>query len=322
MPEQPARNLALELARVTEAAALAAGRWVGRGDKIAADQAAVDAMRLVLNTVDMEGVIVIGEGEKDKAPMLFNGERLGTGVPPQVDIAVDPIDGTRPTVHGGHGALSVVALASRGSMFAPGSMVYMDKLAVGPEARDVININAPVEANLKAIARAKDKDLNDLMVIILDRPRHADLIAAVRRTGARIRLIADGDVSAAISTCMPESGIDVLMGIGGSPEAVISAAALICLGGEIQCKLWPRDDNDRTYRARPGIGFGARLQRTGTGGQRQYLLFGHWHYRWRVVAGGQVLRRWRAHQHSGHALQVRHDPQHRCHPPLGQADEL
>jgi fructose-1,6-bisphosphatase II len=247
MPEQPDRNLALDLVRVTEAAALAAGRWIGRGDKIAADQAAVDAMRLILNTIEMDGVIVIGEGEKDAAPMLYNGERLGTGQPPRVDIAVDPIDGTRPTVTGGPGALAVVALAERGSMYAPGSLVYMNKLAVGPDASNSIDINAPVEANLKAVAHAKGRDIDDLMVIILDRPRHTELIAEVRRVGARIQLISDGDVSAAISTCIPDSGIDLLMGIGGSPEAVIAASAVKCLGGAMQCKLWARDDNERRY---------------------------------------------------------------------------
>ncbi len=249
MPEQPERNLALDLVRVTEAASLAAGRWVGRGDKTSADKAAVDAMRLVLNTIEMDGIIVIGEGEKDKAPMLYNGEVLGQGTPPKLDIAVDPIDGTRPTVTGGGGALSVVAMAERGSMFAPGSMVYMDKLAVGPEACQVIDIEAPIEVNLKAIARAKDRDVGDLQVIILDRPRHEDRIKEIRRLGARIKLISDGDVSAAISTCVADSGVDVLMGVGGSPEAVITAGALKCMGGEIQCKLWPRDDKDRQYAA-------------------------------------------------------------------------
>jgi fructose-1,6-bisphosphatase II len=259
MPEQPDRNLALDLVRVTEAAALAAGRWMGRGDKEAADRAAVDAMRLVLNTIAMDGVIVIGEGEKDKAPMLYNGERLGTGVPPQVDIAVDPIDGTSLTAAGRSGALSVVALAERGSMYAPGSLVYMNKIAVGPDARGVIDINAPVEVNLKAIARAKGRDVDDLTVMILDRPRHADLVAAVRHAGARIRLIGDGDVAAALSTSMADTGIDVLLGIGGSPEAVISAAALKCLGGETQCKLWPRDERERQYALERGLDLDAVL---------------------------------------------------------------
>ena len=259
MSELPEPNLALDLVRVTEAAALASGRWMGRGNKIAADQAAVDAMRLVLNTIEMDGVIVIGEGEKDEAPMLFNGERLGTGKPPAVDIAVDPVEGTSLTARGSSGALSVAALAERGSMYAPGSLVYMDKIAVGPEARGVIDINAPVEANLKAIARAKGRDVDDLTVIILDRPRHAALIETVRQTGARIRLIHDGDVSGGVSTALDDTGIDVLLGVGGSPEAVITAAALKCLGGEIQCKLWPRDDRERQYAAEHGLDLQAVL---------------------------------------------------------------
>jgi fructose-1,6-bisphosphatase II len=259
MSELPEPNLALDLVRVTEAAALAAGRWMGRGNKIAADQAAVDAMRLVLNTIEMDGVIVIGEGEKDEAPMLFNGERLGTGKAPAVDIAVDPVEGTSLTARGSSGALCVAALAERGSMYAPGSLVYMDKIAVGPEARGVIDINAPVEANLKAIARAKGRDVDDLTVIILDRPRHAGLIDTVRQTGARIRLIHDGDVSGGVSTALDETGIDVLLGVGGSPEAVITAAALKCLGGEIQCKLWPRDDRERQYAAEHGLDLQAIL---------------------------------------------------------------
>lgn len=253
MAEQPDRNLALDLVRVTEAAALAAGRWMGRGDKNVADQAAVDAMRLVLNTIEMDGVIVIGEGEKDAAPMLYNGERLGSGVPPLVDIAVDPIDGTTLTASGRSGALSVVALATRGSMYAPGSLVYMNKIAVGPEARGAIDIDAPVEVNLKSIARAKQRDLDDLTVMILDRPRHAELISQVRQAGARIRLISDGDVAAAINTSIEDTGIDVLLGVGGSPEAVIAAAALKCLGGEIQCKLWPRDDKERQFALDHGL---------------------------------------------------------------------
>lgn len=259
MSELPERNLALDLVRVTEAAALAAGRWMGRGDKIAADQAAVDAMRLVLNTIEVDGRIVIGEGEKDEAPMLFNGERLGAGAGPAVDIAVDPVEGTSLIARGGSGALSVVALAERDSMYAPGSLVYMDKIAVGPEARGVIDINAPVEVNLKAIARAKGRDVDDLTVIMLDRPRHAELMKTIRQTGARIRLIHDGDVSGGVSTAMADSGIDVLLGVGGSPEAVITAAALKCLGGEIQCKLWPRDDRERQYAADHGLDLQAVL---------------------------------------------------------------
>jgi fructose-1,6-bisphosphatase II len=245
MAELPDRNLALELVRVTEAAALAAGRWMGRGDRNGADQAAVNAMRLVLNSVAMDGVVVIGEGEKDQAPMLYNGEHLGSGREPQVDIAVDPIDGTRLLSLGRTGAISVVALSERNTMYNPGPILYMDKIAVGPEAKGAIDINAPVASNLHRIAQAKGMDVHDLTVIILDRPRHEALIKEVRRAGARIRLIADGDISAALMTALPETGIDVLMGVGGSPEAVVAACALKCLGGEIQCKLWPRDDEER-----------------------------------------------------------------------------
>ncbi|MFZ6021295.1 MAG: class II fructose-bisphosphatase [Chloroflexota bacterium] len=242
---KPTRNLALELVRVTEAAALAAGRYVGRGDKIAADRAAVDAMRLVLNTIQMDGVIVIGEGEKDEAPMLYNGERLGTGEPPQVDIAVDPIDGTRPTAYGLPNAIATVALAPRGSMFNPGPIVYMDKIAVGPEARDVIDIEAPVEDNLRKIAKAKGGNVEDLTAVILDRPRHEELIRRVRRVGTRIILIPDGDVAGALMTSLPETGIDVLLGIGGTPEGVLAACALRCTGGTIQGKLHPRNEEER-----------------------------------------------------------------------------
>ena len=249
----PDRNLAFDLARVTEAAALAAGRWVGRGDKEAADQAAVDAMRLVLNHIDMDGIVVIGEGEKDEAPMLFNGEKLGTGVPPEVDIAVDPIDGTTLTAKGLPGALSVVALAERGTMYNPSHLVYMNKIAVGPEARDMIDINAPVAVNIRRVARALRKEPRDITVMVLDRPRHAQLISEIRSTGARILLISDGDVAAAIATAQEESGVDMMMGIGGSPEAVISAAALKCMGGDMQCKLWPRNDQERQLAIEEGM---------------------------------------------------------------------
>lgn len=244
MKDTPDRNLALDLVRVTEAAALAAGRFMGRGDKEASDKAAVDAMRLVLNSIEMDGVIVIGEGVKDKAPMLFNGEILGTGEPPQVDIAVDPIDGTRLLALGRANSLATVALADRGSMFDPGPLVYMDKIAVGPEAKGHIDIEAPVDTNLKAIARAKGADVADLTAVILDRPRHEQLIADVRKAGARIRLITDGDVAGALMTAWPDSGMDVLLGIGGSPEGVIVACALKCMGGEIQGKLYPRNDDE------------------------------------------------------------------------------
>ncbi len=241
----PDRNLGLELVRVTEAAALAAARWMGRGDKINADQAAVNAMRYLFNTVSMDGIVVIGEGEKDEAPMLYNGEHLGTGEPPQVDIAVDPIDGTRLTSLGMPGAVAVVAMAERGTMYNPKHLVYANKIAVGPRAKGVIDINAPVKDNLAKVARALDKDVNDLTVVILDRDRHKELIRQVRACGARIKLISDGDVAGGLVTAFEDAGQDILMGIGGSPEAVITAAALKCLGGEIQCKLWARDEKER-----------------------------------------------------------------------------
>jgi len=244
MPEKPTRNLALELVRTTEAAALAAGRFMGRDDKEGGDRAAVDAMRLVLNTVEMDGIIVIGEGEKDKAPMLYNGEVLGTGQPPQVDIAVDPIDGTRLLALGRQNSLSTVAISARGTMFNPGPFVYMDKIAVGPEGKGVIDVEASPTVNLRSVARATGKEIRDLTVMILDRPRHEKLIAEIRRAGARIRLITDGDVAGALMTAWPESGVDLLMGIGGSPEAVIAACALKCMGGEIQCKLYPRNEEE------------------------------------------------------------------------------
>ncbi len=244
MNTTPTRNLALELVRVTEAAALAAGRQMGRGDRIKVDQYAVDAMREVLNTVEMDGVVVIGEGEKDEAPMLFNGESIGTGDPPKVDIAVDPIDGTRPLAHGLPNSISVVALAPRGTMYNPGPCVYMDKIATGPEAKDAIDINAPVIANLEKVARAKGEKVEDLLVVILDRPRHEELIRQVRACGARISLIQDGDVNGAIMTAWGPSGVDLMMGVGGSPEAVIAACALRAMGGNMQAKLWPRNPEE------------------------------------------------------------------------------
>lgn len=240
----PTRNLALELARVTEAAAMAAGRFMGRGDKEGADQAAVNAMRIVLQTIEMKGVIVIGEGEKDNAPMLYNGEHVGNGSPPDVDVAVDPIDGTRPLAFGRTNSLSTVALAPRGTMFDPGPFVYMNKLAVGPEAKGKINIEATITDNLKAIAKAKSRSVEDLTTIILDRDRHRDMIAEIRSAGARIRQIPDGDVAAALMTAWPDSGVDVLIGIGGTPEGVIAACALRAMGGEIQGKLFARDEDE------------------------------------------------------------------------------
>ncbi|GMU79294.1 MAG: fructose-1,6-bisphosphatase class 2 [Acidimicrobiia bacterium] len=242
--QAPDRNLAMDLARVTEAAALAAGRWLGRGDKNAADQAAVDAMRLVLNAVAMDGIVVIGEGEKDEAPMLYNGEEIGAGGP-QCDIAVDPIDGTTLTSLGRNGAIAVIAVAERGTMFDPGPCVYMEKIAVGPEAVDVIDFEASVTANLQAIAKAKGEEVRDVTAVILDRDRHADIVRECREAGARVKLIPDGDVAGAIATAWPGAGSDILFGIGGTPEGVIAASALKALGGAIFGRLYPRNDEER-----------------------------------------------------------------------------
>ena len=244
MVSEPTRNLALELVRVTEAAALSAGRFMGRGDKIAADKAAVDAMRLVLNSIAINGTVVIGEGEKDEAPMLYNGEQVGNGQGPEMDVAVDPIDGTRPLSNGTSNSISTVALAPRGTMFDPGPFVYMNKIATGPALKNVVDIEAPVLHNLQAIARASSKKVEDLTIVILDRPRHKELIADVRKAGARIRLITDGDVAGALMTSWPESGIDVLMGVGGTPEGILAACALRAMGGDIQGKLYARNEEE------------------------------------------------------------------------------
>jgi fructose-1,6-bisphosphatase II len=243
--QAPDRNLALELARVTEAAALAAARWVGKGDKKGADKAAVDAMRVILETVSMDGVVVIGEGEKDEAPMLYNGEHVGDGTPPEVDVAVDPLEGTTLTALGRGNAISVIAISDRGTMFDPGPCFYMDKICVGPEATGAIDITASPSDNLHAVAKAKGVSVRDLTTVILDRPRHEELIAEVRRVGARIRLIQDGDVAGSISTAWADSGSDILFGIGGTPEGVITAAALKCMGGDMQARLCPRSDEER-----------------------------------------------------------------------------
>ena len=245
MSNFPDRNLALELVRVTETAAVAASAWVGRGDKDAADGAAVAAMRKMINTVDMQGVIVIGEGEKDNAPMLHNGEQVGNGNGPMCDVAVDPIDGTTLTSNGLNGAVSVIALAPRGSMFDPKDVYYMNKIVTGPEAASVIDITAPAGENVRRVAKAKGVDVSDITVIVIDRPRHDDLLKELRAAGARIRLIRDGDVAAAIETARPDTGIDILMGIGGTPEGVVAAAAMRALGGVIQGQLHPRSDGER-----------------------------------------------------------------------------
>ncbi|MCX4995687.1 class II fructose-bisphosphatase [Streptomyces longwoodensis] len=243
--EAPDRNLALELVRVTEAAAMAAGRWVGRGDKNGADGAAVRAMRTLVSTVSMNGVVVIGEGEKDEAPMLFNGEQVGDGTGPEVDIAVDPIDGTTLTAKGMPNAIAVLAAAERGAMFDPSAVFYMDKLVTGPEAADFVDIDAPVAVNIRRIAKAKRSTPEDVTVVILDRPRHEGLIKEVRDAGARIKLISDGDVAGSVYALREGTGVDLLLGIGGTPEGIISACAVKCLGGTIQGKLWPKDDEER-----------------------------------------------------------------------------
>ncbi|GAA3111378.1 class II fructose-bisphosphatase [Nonomuraea sp. NPDC049419] len=242
----PDRNLALELVRVTEAAAMAAARWVGRGDKNGADGAAVNAMRQLISTVSMNGVVVIGEGEKDHAPMLYNGEQVGDGSGPDCDVAVDPIDGTRLTALGMPDAVSVIAVSERGSMYDPSAVFYMEKLVTGPEAADVVDIEAPVAVNIDAVARAKHCSPSDVTVVVLDRPRHERLVKEIRETGARIKFITDGDVAGAIMAARQGTGIDLMLGIGGTPEGIVAACALKCLGGVIQGKLWPRDDAERS----------------------------------------------------------------------------
>jgi fructose-1,6-bisphosphatase II len=239
------RNIAMELVRVTEAAALSAARYLGRGDKNLVDGSAVNAMRSVLGLIRMDGIVVIGEGEKDEAPMLYIGEQIGDGSEPKVDIAVDPVDGTTLTARGLPGAISVVALSARGTMHCPRHFVYMNKIVVGARSKGCIDINAPVAENLKNVATAEKKKITELTVVVLDRPRHQGLIEDIRSAGARVKLISDGDVSASIDAALPDREIDVLMGIGGTPEGVLSAAAIKCIGGEIQCKAWPRDDAER-----------------------------------------------------------------------------
>ncbi|MFC1951943.1 class II fructose-bisphosphatase [Chloroflexota bacterium] len=247
------RNIAMELVRVTEAAAMAAARYLGRGDKNLVDEVAVAAMRYTLDFIQMDGIVVIGEGEKDKAPMLYIGERIGDGSNLKVDVAVDPIDGTTLVARGLPGAISVVALAAKGTMNCPSQFVYMDKIVTGPEAKDHIDINAPVTENLKNIARAKKRKVSELTVVVLDRPRHEQLLLDIRNAGARIKLIFDGDISASIDAALPEREVDVLMGIGGTTEGVLSAAAIHCIGGGIQCKAWPRDDSERKAAIAAGV---------------------------------------------------------------------
>jgi fructose-1,6-bisphosphatase II len=257
--ETPDRNLALELVRVTEAAAMAAGRWVGRGDKIGGDGAAVDAMRSLIGTVSMRGVVVIGEGEKDEAPMLFNGEEVGCGEGPECDVAVDPIDGTTLMAKGMPNAIAVMAVADRGAMYDPSAVFYMEKLATGPAAADVVDITAPVAENIKRIAKAKKSRAEDVTVCILDRPRHEDLVREVREAGARIKFISDGDVAGAVMAVSEGTGVDLLLGIGGTPEGIITACAVKCLGGTIQGKLWPQKKSEFTNAAAAGLDLDAVL---------------------------------------------------------------
>jgi fructose-1,6-bisphosphatase II len=249
----PDRNIALELVRVTEAAAMAAARWIGRGEKESADQAAVDGMRSVLDTVRMRGVVVIGEGEKDKAPMLYNGEEVGNGEGPEVDVAVDPLEGTRLTALGQPNAIAVIAVAERGTMLFPGAAFYMEKIAVGPRAIDAVDITRSPTENVQSVARALGKAPREVDVVVLERDRHGELIAELREAGARVRLIRDGDVAPAIAAAQPGTGVDMLYGIGGTPEGVISAAALKCVGGGIQGRLWPRDDAERNALVAAGL---------------------------------------------------------------------
>jgi fructose-1,6-bisphosphatase II len=245
-PDQlPSRNLALELVRVTETAAIAASRWIGRGEKNLADQEAVDAMRRMIGTVSMNGIVVIGEGEKDNAPMLYNGEKVGDGSGPACDVALDPIDGTTLTAKGMNNAISVIAVSERGSMFDPSAVFYMEKLVAGPESADVVDITAPVKANLKAVAKAKHMSVSELTVVVLDRPRHDDLVRDIREAGGRIKFITDGDVAGAVMAARAGTGIDLLMGIGGTPEGIIAACAMKCLGGVIQGRLKPRSEEER-----------------------------------------------------------------------------
>jgi fructose-1,6-bisphosphatase II len=249
----PSRNLALELVRVTETAAIAASSWVGRGNKEGADQAAVDAMRKMISTVSMKGVVVIGEGEKDNAPMLYNGEEVGDGTGSPADVAVDPVDGTTLTAKGMNNAISVIALSARGAMFDPSAVFYMDKLVTGPEAADVIDITAPVKVNLQKVAKAKHVEISSLTVVVLDRPRHDQLVKEIREAGARIKFITDGDVAGAVEAARSNTGIDLLMGIGGTPEGIIAACAMKCLGGAIQGRLHPRSEEEREKAQAQGL---------------------------------------------------------------------
>ena len=320
-PESPDRNLALELVRVTEAAAMAAGRWVGRGDKNGADGVAVNAMRVMISTIGMNGTVVIGEGEKDNAPMLYNGEQVGDGTGPECDVAVDPIDGTTLTAKGMSNAVAVLAVAPRGSMYDPSAVFYMDKLATGPEAADVVDIRYPVAENIHQVAKAKGGKPEDVTVVLLDRPRHQKLAEEIRATGARIKFIVDGDVAGAISAARPDSGVDLLLGIGGTPEAIITACAMKCMGGVIQGQLWPQDDDERQRALDAGHNLDSRLRARHRRARhrRRLLLRRDRHHRRRPDARGALLRR-RVHDRvAGDALAQRHDPQDQLGAPAPEA---
>jgi fructose-1,6-bisphosphatase II len=319
---RPDRNLALELVRVTEAGAMAAGRWVGRGDKEGGDGAAVDAMRQLLSSVSMRGIVVIGEGEKDEAPMLYNGEEVGNGLGPDCDFAVDPVDGTTLMAKGMPNAISVLAVAERGAMFDPSAVFYMDKIAVGPDAADAINITAPVSENLRKVAKAKKSSISDLTVCILDRPRHAELIEQVRETGARIRMISDGDVAGAIAAARPESGTDLLIGTGGTPEGIIAAAAMRCMGGALQAQLAPTDDAERQKAIDAGHDLGPDSVDRGPGVGGKRLLHRHRYHRRGSAARRALQRRRRPHPVDRDAIQVRHRPDDRRLPPPRQTPRI
>ncbi len=316
---KPDRNLALELVRVTEAAAMAAGRWVGRGDKNDADGVAVEAMRVMISTIGMRGTVVIGEGEKDNAPMLFNGEEVGDGTGPECDVAVDPIDGTTLTAKGMNNAIAVLAVSPRGTMYDPSAVFYMDKLVTGPEAADVVDIRMPVKENIARVAKAKGLSIHDVTVVLLDRPRHARLVEDIRETGARIKYITDGDVAGAIMAARPDTGIDLMLGVGGTPEGIIAACAMKCIGGKIQGRLWPQDDDERQRALDAGHNLDADFV-LGTDDLvtgRRRLLRGHRHHRRRAHARRALPRRGRHDALAGDALAQRHRPlDHRRAPAL------
>ena len=315
----PDRDLALEIVRATESGALAASRLVGRGDKIAADQAAVDGMRALFDTVNMDGIVVIGEGEKDEAPMLYNGEKVGDGSGPEVDIAVDPLEGTTLAAKGMPNALSVVAISARGSMFDPGPCVYMEKLAGGPELMDLLSLTDPIEDVLQRVAKRTGVAIGDLMVVVLDRPRHAEMITRIREAGARIRLISDGDVSGALLAVMPDTGVDLLWGVGGTPEGVLSAAAIRCVGGTLLGRLWPRDDAEAKLARDAGYDVERVLTTEDLVAQRGLLLRRHRRDGRRPRARRALRCHGRDHAVARDARALRHDPQDRRAPPPRQA---